>query len=317
MSVVEAVTYVDTLADALPDQVTRQGSVGDLCTYRVGGAAQVIVNARSVEDLAVVADIVPADRPILIVGAGSNLLVSDDGFDGVAITLGDAFSQVEVVTNATDGHPARVVAGGGAMLPRVARQLTAAGLTGFEWAVGVPGSVGGAVRMNAGGHGSDMAASVVAVTVFNLRTGESETWDSDRCAFSYRSSAIGPDDLVVDAELELIADPAADGAAELSEIVSWRRANQPGGQNAGSVFANPPGDSAGRLIDACGLKGFRVGTASVSDKHANFIQAEPNGAANDVAALIRVIQDRVHERFGVSLRVENRLIGFEKVDDSA
>ena len=174
--------------------------------------------------------------------------------------------------------------------------------------------------MNAGGHGSDMAATVQSVSIFNLRTGGPNHWTAADLEFGYRRSRVGPDDVVLFAELLLSdggqsEDTIVQGKRDLSEIVQWRRAHQPGGQNAGSVFTNPPGDSAGRMIDACGLKGFRIGSASVSTKHANFIQADPGGSADDVAAVIAAVQARIKKRFGVRLHVENRLVGFAAHDE--
>ena len=181
---------------------------------------------------------------------------------------------------------------------------------GFEWAVGVPGSIGGAVRMNAGGHGAEMADSLTSVQVADLAAGRVEWRPADELGLSYRSSLLESTDLVVAARLELEpGDPAA-GKAEMVEIVQWRRDNQPGGQNAGSVFTNPPGDSAGRLIDEAGLKGTRIGTAEVSDKHANFIQADPGGRAADVRAVMAEVQRRVHEVHGVDLHAETHMVGF-------
>lgn len=295
--------------------------LGPYCTYRVGGQAALFVEPDCDADLVVVAEAVAASAcPTLVVGRGSNLLVADGGFPGIAIHLGPSFEAIEIDTDS-----AMVRAGGAALLPVVARRTATAGLTGFEWAVGVPGSVGGAVRMNAGGHGSDMAANLVRATVLDLSpdpidgrtddgTGEGPIeWSLERLELGYRRSAIGPDHLVIEAELALAPGDAERSTAEISEIVAWRRANQPGGQNAGSVFANPEGDSAGRLIDSLGLKGFRVGTAEVSTKHANFIQADPNGSADDVWALIRELRLRVATATGIELHVENRLIGFEEM----
>ncbi|NNF54814.1 MAG: UDP-N-acetylmuramate dehydrogenase [Acidimicrobiales bacterium] len=308
----ELATTVAALVGALPGRVTVEGSVGELSTYRVGGPAAAVVLINSVADLEIVRSCVSAGVPYLVVGAGSNLLVADAGFPGIVLKLGDEFSSVEIVERGAG--MARVVVGGAAMLPRVARQLTRDGVQGFEWAVGVPGTIGGAVRMNAGGHGSDMAASVQSVSIFNMRTGGPSQRTAADLEFGYRQSTVGSDDVVLFAELLLSAEERSDaighGTRELTEIVQWRRANQPGGQNAGSVFANPPGDSAGRMIDACGLKGFRIGSASVSTKHANFIQADPGGSADDVAAVIAAVQARIDERFGVRLQVENRLVGF-------
>lgn len=310
----ELATTVAAIAEALPGRVTVNGSVGELSTYRVGGQAAAVVSIDSVADLEIVRECSTAGVSFLIVGAGSNLLVADAGFPGIVVKLGEEFSSVEIVDRRA--RTARVVVGGAAMLPRVARQLTNHGVQGFEWAVGVPGTVGGAIRMNAGGHGSDMAAAVESVSIFNLRTGGPSEWTAADLGFGYRRSNVGPDDVVLFAELLLSDGGQSDdtivkGKEELTEIVQWRRAHQPGGQNAGSVFTNPPGDSAGRMIDACGLKGFRIGSASVSTKHANFVQADPGGSADDVAAVIAAVQARIEERFGVRLHVENHLVGFE------
>ncbi|MEL7210835.1 MAG: FAD-binding protein, partial [Actinomycetota bacterium] len=234
------------------------------------------------------------------------LLVADEGFPGVVVHLGEDFEAVEI-----DPGTATVRLGGGALLPVAARQTAAAGLTGFEWAVGVPGSAGGAVRMNAGGHGSDMAASVTRASVFDLAAGGPLQWTPDQLRFAYRHSAIEARHLVLYVELQLADGDPARSSAEISEIVRWRRANQPGGQNAGSVFTNPEGDSAGRLIDAAGLKGFRIGSAEVSTKHANFIQADPDGTAADVHAVIGEVRQRIWDLHGIALTCENLLIGFD------
>jgi UDP-N-acetylmuramate dehydrogenase len=241
--------------------------------------------------------------PVVVVGKGSNLLVADAGFPGLAVVLGDAFAEVTI-------EGTRVRAGGGCPLPVLARRTAAAGLTGLEWAVGVPGSVGGGVRMNAGGHGSDMAAHLARVRVFDLATGDDGEVQTADLALGYRSSAIQPSQVVVWADFEVDPGDADAGAATIAEIVRWRRDNQPGGQNAGSVFTNPDGDSAGRLVDAAGCKGLRVGTAEVSTKHANFIQADPDGRADDVLAVIHEVQRRVHDAFGIDLHPEVRLVGF-------
>ena len=297
---------LDEVAVSLGPLARRDVPLAPFCTYRVGGAASLFVEVVSLEDLDAVRDAVRGTGvAILAVGRGSNLLVADAGFAGLALHLGEAFAAVNVSGTS-------VVAGGAALLPVAARQTVRAGLTGFEWAVGVPGSVGGAVRMNAGGHGSDMAASLVVADVYDLASpgGGPQRWPAERLRLGYRHSALEPGQVVVGAELSLTPGDAAGSAATLTEIVRWRRSHQPGGQNAGSVFANPPGDSAGRLIEAAGLKGHRLGKAQVSTRHANFIQADPDGSADDVAALIRWVQHQVEDRFGVRLRPENHLVGF-------
>ncbi|MGH9193182.1 MAG: UDP-N-acetylmuramate dehydrogenase, partial [Acidimicrobiales bacterium] len=263
----------------------RDVPLGPLTTYRVGGAATLFVEASSLDDLWRVAEAVVATAlPTLVVGKGSNLLVADAGFPGVAVMLGPAFAEIAV-----DGT--RVEAGGAVALPVAARRTVRAGLTGFEWAVGVPGSIGGAVRMNAGGHGSDMAASLIEARVVDLtRPGSDAVVPVAQLDLGYRRSAVAPHHVVVMAALGLRRGDRPAGEREIAEIVAWRRANQPGGQNAGSVFTNPPDDSAGRLIESAGCKGLRLGSAEVSQKHANFFQADPGGSADDVRALMEMVR---------------------------
>ncbi len=304
---VESPESLETAASVLGALASSGVSLAPFCTYKVGGPAALFVEATSVADLELVRDaVMESGCPTLVVGKGSNLLVSDGGFPGIAVHLSGAFEEIEI-----DADAARVVAGASALLPVVARKTASAGLTGFEWAVGVPGSIGGAVRMNAGGHGSDMAAGLTRASVFDLATGGPDEWPLERLEFGYRRSALSATHVVLFAELQLAAGDAEQAKAEISDIVRWRRENQPGGQNAGSVFTNPPGDSAGRIIDQLGLKGFRVGTAEISTKHANFIQADADGLADDVFALIREVRLRVATAAGVELEVENRLVGFE------
>ena len=296
---------LDALADALDDLVERDAPLGALTTYRVGGRAALLARIDDADHLRVVVEAVAGTTvDVVVVGKGSNLLVADEGFPGLAVVLGDGFAAIDV-------EGTEVEAGAAAALPVVARRSVSAGLTGFEWAVGVPGSIGGAVRMNAGGHGSDMAAVLARVRVVDLRTGEDGWVPASELALGYRRSSIEPHQLVVAARLALAPGDVDRGTAEIAEIVAWRRANQPGGPNAGSVFTNPPGDSAGRLIDAAGGKGRRHGSAEVSTKHANFIQADEGGRAADVLALMGEVQELVRAHAGVELVPETRLVGFE------
>ena len=295
---------VERAAAMLEGVARRDVPLGPLTTYRVGGPAALYVEASSLEDLQRVAEVVASTGlPTLVVGKGSNLLVADAGFPGVALVLGPAFAEIAV-------EGVRVEAGAAVALPVAARRTVRAGLTGFEWAVGVPGSIGGAVRMNAGGHGSDMAASLVEARLVDLTTGGVGVVPAARLDLGYRRSAVGPHHVVTSATLTLRPGDREAGEREIAEIVAWRRANQPGGQNAGSVFTNPPGDSAGRLIDAAGCKGLRLGTAEVSPKHANFFQADAGGSADDVRALMEVVRQRVWDHTGVDLHPETRLVGF-------
>lgn len=297
---------IDEAAARLGPLARHDAPLGPLTTYKVGGRAALLVEVASRADLAEVAAAVAATHvPTLVVGRGSNMLVADAGFPGLALVLAGEFAAVAV-----EGTSVR--AGGAALLPVVARQTVRAGLTGFEWAVGVPGSIGGAVRMNAGGHGSDMAATLRSAALVDLGAGtgtEVEVPVAD-LALGYRRSAVGPGQVVVAATLALAPGDRAAGERELAEIVAWRRAHQPGGQNAGSVFTNPAGDSAGRLIDAAGCKGLRRGSAEVSTKHANFFQADAGGSADDVVALMDEVRRRVRDHSGVDLVPETRLVGF-------
>ena len=278
--------------------------IGPMTTYRAGGSAARFVRPVDRSELeAVAAGVASAGIPVLVVGRGSNLLVADAGFWGLAVQLGQGFEKVR-----TEGT--RVMAGAAVSLPVLARRTVAESLTGFEWAVGVPGSLGGAVRMNAGGHGSDMASSLVSADTVDLTTGEGRHRTLADLSLGYRSSSIDKSEVVVEATIALTVGDTVSGEERLAEVVRWRRENQPGGQNAGSVFTNPVGDSAGRLIDEAGLKGWRFGSASVSERHANFIQVDEGGSADDVVALMDVVARRVIEVHGIRLEAETMIVGF-------
>lgn len=303
---------VDALAAALGPRMQTDAPLGATTTYRVGGTASVRVIAESVDDLVAIGRAVAGTgTTVVVVGRGSNLLVADSGFDGIAVVLGDGLSDVVV-----DGTAVR--AGGAALLPVVARRTVAAGLTGFEWAVGVPGTIGGGVRMNAGGHGSDMAASLVGVRVVDLRTGEDGWMPAASLELGFRRSVLLASQVVAEVELRLTPGDRDRSESDLAEIVRWRRENQPGGSNAGSVFRNPLPDSSGRLLDVAGAKGLRVGSAEISTKHANFIQVDEGGRAADVAELMARARSLVLERTGVDLHAETHFLGFDaEVADAA
>ncbi len=296
---------LSSLALALGPLARPDQPLGALTTYRVGGPAALYCEPAGEEELVEVARAtVGLDVPVLVVGRGSNLLVADRGFAGLVIALRGGFETLVI-----DGT--EVWAGAALSLPVLARRTVAAGLHGLEWAVGVPGSVGGAVRMNAGGHGSDTAATLVGFRWVDLTTASAHESGPERLGFGYRHTELTPTEVVVAAHHHLVPGDVDEGKAAIEEIVRWRRANQPGGSNAGSVFTNPPGDSAGRLIEACGLKGLRIGTAQVSPKHANFIQADPDGSADDVKRLLDHVREAVADATGVVLRTELRLVGFD------
>jgi UDP-N-acetylmuramate dehydrogenase len=284
--------------------VRSNASLAEYTTLRVGGPARVLVTAERDEDLAAVGSVAAAAGvPWAVLGRGSNLLVADAGWPGIAVTLGRGFRGVAI-------DDTRVRAGAAEPLPALAVRVADAGLAGFAWASAVPGTLGGAVRMNAGAHGGEMADHLVEVDLVRLHDGTRETWPTAALGLSYRHSELPDDAVVVGAVLELAHGTAEDIRAEIASIRAWRRTHQPLRlPNCGSVFTNPPGASAGALIDAAGLKGVRVGGARISELHANFIVTEPGATAGDVVALIDHARAVVAASAGVELVPEVARLG--------
>jgi UDP-N-acetylmuramate dehydrogenase len=273
-------------------------------TFRIGGPAAVLVEPSGEEDLGAIAAAVDASGlPVTVVGKGSNVLVSDEGFPGIVVRLGKGFRWSSV-----DGT--RVRAGAAMPLPALSGVASSAGLGGLEFGVAIPGSVGGAVRMNAGAHGSSMSEVLEAAHVFSLRAGERSTWTAAQLGFRYRGTDLAPEDLVISATVSLERRPPQEIRREMDEARDWRRRTQPLAEpNCGSVFVNPPGDHAARLIEAAGGKELAVGGARVAEKHANFIVTSEGARAADVLELIGKVQDLVAARFDVRLETEVRLVG--------
>lgn len=282
-----------------------------LTTYAVGGSATLAVTLRTGDDIERAAGALAScgDVPLVVLGRGSNTLFADAGFDGLVVIMA---SSEESRSIHCDGPVVR--AAGSMLMPVLARRSVQAGRAGLEWCVGIPGTVGGAIRMNAGGHGSEMVDSLVRARVVSLRSGLSRDIDVAQCGMHFRGSALSAHHVVVSAEFMTTDSTVEEGTRVLDDIVSWRRQNQPGGRNAGSVFVNPaPGaGSAGALIDAAGLRGFSVGGAQVSDKHANFIQAAEGATAADIVAVMAHVQSVIEDSAGVVLRSEVRLVGFPR-----
>jgi UDP-N-acetylmuramate dehydrogenase len=312
------------LRDRLPDATTEGASFAELNTYRVGGPVAVLVRVHDVDALATVADAARRHQPrLLVIGRGSNLLVSDAGFSGLVVVLEGDFETIDAPAQSPQALRAdskglradaqALRAGGAVPLPVLARRAAAGGLAGLEFYVGIPGSVGGAVRMNAGGHGRETVEVLLRAWVLDLLDAEAPPTALERdvadLELDYRHSNLRPSEVVTAAEFTVTRDDPAACEARVAEIVRWRREHQPGGQNAGSVFRNPPGDSAGRLIDAAGLKGLRVGGAVVSEKHANFFQADAGATARDVLDLVAEVQRRVAKASGVELVPELHVVG--------
>ena len=285
-------------------------SLASLTTYGVGGKAQLAAWASSAEEVQRIADIVSthSELDVVVVGRGSNLLIADTGFRGLAVILSAPVAQAAI---SVEGDV--VVAPGTMTMPVLARRSAAAGRGGLEWCVGIPGTVGGAVRMNAGGHGAEMVDSLVSAQVISLLSARAVEVNASDLGLHFRGSVLGRHHVVVSARLKTHDVSAEVANKEIDEIVSWRREHQPGGRNAGSVFVNPAqGDgSAGALIDAIGLRGFAVGGAHVSEKHANFIQASESATADDIVAVMTHVQEEVEKRHGIRLRSEVQLVGFD------
>jgi len=294
-------------------RVERDGAIGPLTSYRLGGPADVLLEASGIEDLqALSAAVNETEAPVLVVGRGSNMLVSDRGFDGVALRLGAGFRW-------SKARGSTIEAGGAMPLPAVATLAMHHRLAGFEFAVAIPASVGGAVRMNAGAHGHEIAEVLDAIEVFVLPDGSTRRVTAADAGFSYRRSDLPAGSIVTAATIGLKPGTTEEIVAGMNEAKEWRRRTQPLNlPNGGSVFKNPPGDHAARLIEQVCGKGMRVGGARISDVHANFIVAEDGARANDVYTLLRKIQRMVREDTGVELEPELKLIGeFEEVPDGS
>lgn len=276
-------------------------------TIKVGGPAAALVRAETPADLVAVGAVCEElGRPYLIVGRGSNLIVADRGWPGVAVTLGRGFRGVRI-----DGSS--VVAGGAEGMPALATKVARSSLAGLSFGVAIPGSLGGAVRMNAGAHGGEIADVLVWAEVVRLgAAGEVERLAAADLGMRYRHTDLPEDAVVVRAQLQLQPSDPDTLRQQMAEMKAWRRTRQPiTSPSCGSVFTNPPGDSAGRLIEAAGMKGFQVGGAQVSPVHANFITVRPGATAADVYAVITAVRAAVADRHGIVLRTEVVLVGFE------
>jgi UDP-N-acetylmuramate dehydrogenase len=275
-----------------------------LTTFRIGGPAAIFFEPDSTEDLHAVAKAVARTGvAVAIVGKGSNVLVADEGFDGVVLRLGRGFRW--------SARAGDTVSAGAAMpLPALAGVAQQHGLAGLGFGVAIPASLGGAVRMNAGAHDGQMADVVSTVDIFELGSDRTRTLGADEVGFAYRSTALQSGAVVVAAALHLRPGDPAQIRASMDAARTWRRDTQPLAEpNCGSVFTNPPGEHAAALIDAAGLKGAAIGGASVSTKHANFIVTASGATAADVRALIELVRAGVSRASGIDLQTEVRTIG--------
>lgn len=292
-------------ADPAPPALRRDAPLAPLTTIRVGGDADWLVTARwSGQVRSALAWAAARDLPVAVVGKGSNLLVSDEGFRGLAVRLTGPLAGISV--RGTD-----IWCGGGASLPRAVQRAANHGLEGLEWGASIPGTAGGAVAMNAGAHAGELASVLRWAVVCG--PGERRLLDADALAFGYRRSAVRPGDVVTAVCFALAPGDPERIRARLAEYRGHRRATQPQGvRTFGSVFTNPPGDSAGRLLEAAGCKDVTVGGARFSPVHANFIEARPECRSADVLALMSEGRRRVRAAGGPVLVPEVRYLDPER-----
>ena len=298
-----ALARLDALAAERGIAVERDVPLGALTTLRVGGPADRLVLARDRDGLLAALRLArDAAVPCFVLGNGSDLVVADAGMRGLVVRN----RARSVVIEGT-----RLTADAGAAMAMLVRRTVAAGLAGLEFGISIPGTLGGAVWANAGAHGGEMAGLVRRVEAWDPGADRVLELPREACAFAYRESRFKHSaEIVLAADLELSPGDPATSARLVAEHQAQRQATQPlADQNAGSVFRNPPGDHAGRLIDAAGLKGHRIGTASVSTLHANFIVTDRVARAADVRALADHVRAVVAERFGVELTPEIEFVG--------
>jgi UDP-N-acetylmuramate dehydrogenase len=305
------VQTVERLRQTFGDQLHVNESLARHTTARVGGPAELFLTVTSAEQLLTAAEMAyGAGVDYFILGGGSNILIADAGISGLVI-----LNRARKVSFRHSGAGVVCTAESGANLSALARQCIGNGLGGLEWAVGVPGTVGGAVVGNAGAHGDDMDGLLLAATVWEPGFG-ARVYDRADMGYSYRDSVLKRDQgagrprrVVLSAELRLRPEPVDVLMARADGFNAHRKERQPGGASMGSMFKNPENYYAGYLIDTAGLKGFRVGEAMISEKHANFFINEGEASAEDVRLLIAEAWNTVREKFGIEMELEVELAG--------
>ncbi len=298
-------SIVEELTARLGKQVRRDVSLAPYTSARVGGPADVLVTVHSADELAWVIQMLwDAAASYLILGGGSNVLVSDAGVRGITV-----LNRAKGVHFETGRQP-KVLAEAGVIFSNLANRCAGKGLSGLEWAATVPGTIGGAVYGNAGAFGGDMAHSLLHAEV--LTADGRQQWPAEKLEYGYRTSVLKRGQIkavVLAAQLSLRNATKEEVAVKIGEFSERRRTTQPPGASMGSMFKNPQGDAAGRLIEAAGLKGTRIGSAEVSPIHGNFFINHGHSKASDIRALIALVQEKVREHSGVELEMEVELVG--------
>jgi UDP-N-acetylmuramate dehydrogenase len=297
--------FIDVLRLKLGAAVQENIALAPYTSARIGGPADILVTVKSVDELAEAMIVIWSyGIPYHILGSGSNILISDKGFRGVVVL--DRAKDVRF----ENGDQPTVWSEAGVIFSNLANRCASKGLSGLEWAATVPGTVGGAVYGNAGAFGSDMSQSLIWADV--LMKDDREKLSVEQMQYDYRTSVLKRGDtkaIVLSAMLRLKNSSSEEVSAKISEFSERRKSTQPPGASMGSMFKNPAGDHAGRLIEAAGLKGTRIGNAEISTKHGNFFVNHGDTKAEDVRALIRLTQETVSKKFGVDLELEVELVG--------
>ena len=305
------VSPVCTALPPLRGTVQHRGSLADFIWFRTGGPAEWLVRPDDVESLAAFLAALDPEVPVLPVGVGSNLIVRDGGVPGVVVRLPKAMARVSIEPGAEEGSW-RVRAGGAAMGITVASAARDAGIAGLEFLRGIPGTVGGAVRMNAGAYGRDASDVLVELTLVT-RNGTVETWPAAKLGYTYRHSELPAGAVVVEALFEGTPGDKAEIGAEMDRIAAEREASQPlRSRTGGSTFKNPDGGKAWALIDAAGCRGLMRGDAQVSEKHCNFLLNLGNASSADIEALGEEVRARVKAQSGIELEWEIQRVGVDK-----
>ena len=298
---------IQKLRELFADRLQEQVPLAGYTSARIGGSADVLLIVRSADELATTATHVwKLGVPVTLLGGGSNVLVSDRGVRGVVL-----INRARLLKFDSQSDLPSVYAESGATLNDIVQRAARLGLGGLEWAASVPGSLGGAVYGNAGAFGGEMAGNLVSVEVLHQERGR-ETWPVEKMGYGYRTSILKSEPqpvFILAATLHLSYGKAVDIQTRMSGFSERRRHTQPPGASMGSMFKNPPGDKAGRLIEAAGLKGTRIGAAEVSTQHANFFINTANTRAEDMKTLLELVQATVFSKFGVRLEPEVELIG--------
>lgn len=287
-----------------PERIKTGEPMKQHTTFRTGGPAAYFISPSCTEELSAVIKLCRQEHmPYYILGNGSNLLISDKGYEGVIISMEEGFSQIQ-------NEGTRIRAGAGALLSRIARQALASSLTGFEFAAGIPGTLGGAVVMNAGAYGGEMKQVLISARVLTGE-GEVKAISGEELELGYRTSCIQREGyIVLSALLQLQQGDKSSIQARMEELAEKRKEKQPlEYPSAGSTFKRPEGWFAGKLIEDAGLKGFSVGGAQVSEKHCGFVINRGNATSSDIIELCRQVRDRVKDQFGVELEMEIKRLG--------